>query len=58
MHEMQCVENVMSPESRGPHTKSDDKGMNTSNKQEKSVDVELKSNIKKDEKRKKSGEVW
>ena len=34
MHEMQCIENVMSLESRGPHTKSDDKGMNISNKQE------------------------
>ena len=34
MHGMQCIENVMSPGPRGPHTKSDDKGMNTSNKQE------------------------
>ena len=32
MHEMQCVENVMSPGPRGPHTKSDDKGMNISDK--------------------------
>ena len=34
MHEMQCIENIMSPEPRGPHTKSDDKRMDTSNKQE------------------------
>ena len=58
MHEMQCVENVMSPGPRGPHTKSDDKWMVISNKQAWSADAELKSNIKKDEKKKKLGEVW
>ena len=34
MHEMQCVENVMNPGPKGLHTKSDDKGMDISNKQE------------------------
>ena len=57
MHEMQCVENVMSPGPRGPHTKSDDKWMVTSNEQVWCVNAEPKSNIKQDEKRKKSDEV-
>ena len=34
MHEMQYVENIMSHIPKDPHTKSDDKGMNISNKQE------------------------
>ena len=34
MHEMQCVENIMSCGLKNPHTKSDDKGIDTSNKQE------------------------
>lgn len=34
VHEMQYVENIMSPEPRGSHMKSDDKWMVTSNKQE------------------------
>ena len=34
MHEMQCIENIISLGPRGPHTKSDDKRMDTSNKQE------------------------
>ena len=27
MHEMQCIENIMSHEPKDPHTKSDDKEM-------------------------------
>ena len=54
---MQCLENIMSHGPKNPHTKSDDKGMDTLNKQEESVDAEPKSNIKQDEKRKKSDEV-
>ena len=34
MHEMQCIENVMNPKPRGPHMKSDNKGIDTLNKQE------------------------
>ena len=34
MPEMQCVENVISRGPKDPHMKSDDKGMDTSNKQE------------------------
>ena len=34
MHEMQCVEKIMSRGPKDPHTKSDDKGMDISNKQE------------------------
>ena len=33
MHEMQCVENIMSRGPKDPHTKSDDKGLDTLNKQ-------------------------
>ena len=51
MHEMQCVENVMSPGPRGPHTKSDDKWMDTSNKQVWCVCTKPKSNIKQNEKK-------
>ena len=34
MHEMQCIENIMSRRPKDPHMKSNDKGMNISNKQE------------------------
>ena len=34
MHEKQCVENIMSHKPKDPYTKSDDNGMDISNKQE------------------------
>ena len=46
---MQCVENVMSPGPKGPHTKSDNKGMDPSNEQVWYVDTKPKSNIKQSE---------
>ena len=57
MHEMQCVENVMSPEPRGLNTKSDNKWMDTSNKQVLCVCTKPEPNIKPNEKKMRTDEV-